>query len=67
MVLVDSTLLRIIEGNLSEEQTVKLINVPEATVEDTRHYILPITRKIPRCMNFHVGAKDAARNDIEVI
>lgn len=47
VLLGHSILNRIVEGNLSKEQTVKIINFQEPTVEDIQPHILQIIWKIP--------------------
>ena len=48
----DSILNGIIERNLSNGRSVKVRKFPGATVDDLRHYALPIIRKQPNLFNY---------------
>ena len=55
----NSILNGVIQRNLSNDRSVKVIKSPGATVDDLRHHALPIIRKQPKYLIVHAGTNDA--------
>ena len=55
----DSILNGVIQRNLSNDWSVKVIKFPGATVDDLRHHALPVIRKQPKYLIVHAGTNDA--------
>ena len=57
----DSILNSVIKRNLSNDRSFKVRKFARATVDDLRHYALPITWMQPKYLIIHAGTNDAVK------